>query len=702
MRTSKADIEALLPDVGTGLRAAAATLVPFYLAAKYEVPDLAITALGGWLGTLADPGGTRTVRAKWLLAFAASGALAYVCAGFCGRSLLGSILFLSLVACFGSLFRSVGASASTFGTMLVITAVIAVERRGASHLAPLYFGAGVLWAVMLSTIVWPMGRHLPVRRRLAKLYMDLGAVSEAAASALRDGVPAGDARWIAIVKERRVVREAMEHARGVAVASRGRRGGETPMGSNLRLMLGIAEGAFPLLIALTEHVEHLPTNERSPRFARAFRRFAIACERVRRALLATGGARAKVRREAPEPPRSEGRADLAQRLVTASRIALDLARSLDAPANDPRLREPLSPATRTFRDDLRTFVDALSIRSTFFRHSVRVACAVAAAVVIGRAVSSEHATWVTVTTVAVLQPYPGASWKRAAERIVGTALGCLLAVVISLVVRSPLLVAASMLPLSVAAVATKPRSYRLFTFFLTPVFVLLAQKGHDDLRTVLMRFVDAVVGGGIALVAALVIFPSWEKRRLPELLASAVRALEGYARAVLGPHTGVDEAARHVAADAARRTAGIAFGEAETSLERFIAEPGRKPEHAADAMQLVTHARRLAGALTATEASPRADGLRESETLAYVQAVTEAAEAFARDGKATRAVPAPPLDSRDHVAPHLDRVVHHAAILAGLVAIREGVPELAGHVRSMDESSPSDTPLRRRNHDGDR
>lgn len=685
MKTSKADLEALLPDVGTGLRAAAATLVPFYLAAKYAVPELAITALGGWLGTLADPGGTRRVRATWLFAFAFAGAVVYALAGFFGRSFVATIAFLAFVAWLGSLFRAVGAAASGFGTMLVVTAVVASERVGASHLAPLFFGAGVLSAITLSTIVWPMGRHLPVRRKLAVVFLELGTLAEMVASAIRDGVPAGDPRWIAIVKERRRVRAAMEQAREVAVASRGRRGGETPMGSNLRLLLGIAEGAFPLLIALGEQVEALPVERRQARYGRVFRRFAIGCERVRRKLVETVSSR-RPREGGSASPRSEGRADLGQRLLVASRLATDLAFELDEKTNDPRLREPLAPATRSLRDDVRVFFDAISVRSTFFRHAVRVACAVAVAVVVGRAVSSEHATWVSVTTVAVLQPYPGAAWNRAAERIVGTAFGCLVAVALSLVLRSPLLVALSMLPLSVAAVATKPRSYRLFTLFLTPVFVLLAQKGRDDLRVVVVRFVDAVVGGAIALVAATVVFPSWEKRRLPELLAAAMRALEAYARAVLGPHGERTHEERRVAADAARRTAGIAFGEAETSLERFLAEPGRKQAHAADAMQLVTHARRLAGALTAVEASPHDDGLRERETFEYVEAVTEAAEAFARDGEPRRPVPPPPLDSPGHPAPYLERVVHHAAILAGLVAIREGVPAVEGTARSMDDA----------------
>ncbi|NOU28102.1 MAG: hypothetical protein HOO96_09380, partial [Polyangiaceae bacterium] len=61
------------PDLAKGLRAAATTLVPFFLAARLERPELAWTALGGWLGTLADPGGARVVRARTVGGFVIAG-----------------------------------------------------------------------------------------------------------------------------------------------------------------------------------------------------------------------------------------------------------------------------------------------------------------------------------------------------------------------------------------------------------------------------------------------------------------------------------------------------------------------------------------------------------------------------------------------------------------------------------------------------
>ncbi|HET9992240.1 MAG TPA: hypothetical protein VFQ65_27100, partial [Kofleriaceae bacterium] len=59
----------IAPDLSRGVRAAIAVVVPFYLAAQLDHPELAWLALGGWLGALADPTGTRRARATAMAVF---------------------------------------------------------------------------------------------------------------------------------------------------------------------------------------------------------------------------------------------------------------------------------------------------------------------------------------------------------------------------------------------------------------------------------------------------------------------------------------------------------------------------------------------------------------------------------------------------------------------------------------------------------
>jgi uncharacterized membrane protein YccC len=185
-------------------------------------------------------------------------------------------------------------------------------------------------------------------------------------------------------------------------------------------------------------------------------------------------------------------------------------------------------------------------------------------------------------------------------------LGCAVAAVITISVHSPLALALLMFPLSVAAVATRARSYRLFTFFLTPVFVLIAERHPGDWWTAAARAGDSVVGGLIALVAALAVFPSWERTRLPDAIEKMVAAVSKYRDTVianleLARPPGDDTRALEATIADARRAAGISIGEAETSLERWLAEPMRAPSRGEHAMQVITHARRLTNACTALD-----------------------------------------------------------------------------------------------------
>jgi uncharacterized membrane protein YccC len=256
--------------------------------------------------------------------------------------------------------------------------------------------------------------------------------------------------------------------------------------------------------------------------------------------------------------------------------------------------------------------------------------------------------------LAVLQPYSGATSAKAAQRVLGTVLGSIAAVAITLLLHSPVALAAAMFPLSVAAVATHRRNYRLFTFFLTPVFVLLAERFQGDWWVAAARASDAAIGGGIAFVVAVFIFPSRERTRLPELLARMLDAVAAYATAVFEGAANRHTESAEGRIMAARRNAGIALGEAENSIERLLTEPRHDTPTGEYALQLITYARRAAGALTTidtysardlTKTAPIAPDL--ARTLeAYLVATLHQAAGFARGSKPTADTSIPELPSR--------------------------------------------------------
>ncbi|HKA90550.1 MAG TPA: FUSC family protein [Haliangiales bacterium] len=670
-------LEAAAPDIAKGVRAAVVMVVPFYLAGTLHRPELSWTALGGWLGTLADPGGSRTTRAKTLLAFALAGAaLVAGVESLVARRHVATLGFTAVVFAM-SLLRARGGTAGTIGSLLTVVCAIASARpRTTPAHDAAFFALGALTAVVLSSVVWPVWTHLPVRRAVAAVYRELAAYIADAKEAIAARAPPGDERWHALVREHhRRVRAAIESARALALAVRARREGETRYGGNVRVLLGVGEAQFPLLATLIQELEALPPDARAEP-ARRLQPIAANDREVERVLVARSIRSRTPEPRAQRPMEPHDAASVTQslwaRLEAMSRDAAALVHAIDEPSTDagPPSEAPVEPRpglAERARAELSALRDALSPRSIFFLYAVRVSAAGLVASFVGAELSPAHAYWVTLTTLVVLQPNPGATMKMTGERVLGTVLGSVVAVAITETVTDPLALSAVMVPLSVAAVATKPRSYRLFTFFLTPVFVLVAERHPGDWWTAAERAGDAVLGGIVALVAGVLILPSSEQKRLPDALAAMVDAAAAYAELVLG-----GGAADRIAA--ARRAAGLAFGAAETTLERYMAEPRRDEARATNAMLLVTYTRRLVTALTSLHtlaaAAPASVNDRDVVAVAaYVAGVLR--------GDAARPAPVVGWDLGAPAGAALERVVRWAALLAAGLEKEKGGPDRA-------------------------
>ncbi|MEI9940888.1 MAG: FUSC family protein [Pseudomonadota bacterium] len=691
----KAWLDAATPDLVRGLRGGVATLVPFYLAIWLGRHEFAWMALGGWLGTLVDPGGLRSTRAKTMGAFALVGGVALGVSESLAQSTWLAALGLMLVAFPASLLRSLGAVWASAGTMTTIVVAIGSAQGGS---APLLdgscFALGAAFATLLSSVIWPIWTHLPLRRSEANVFEELSRYAAGIEACLRTGLADGDPRWseLARVHHRRI-RSAIEEARRLALGGRARRAGETRIGSNLRVLLGLAEAQFPLLVTLKEASELEATS--SARLSILGRVHGLATRNLDIATtLRTPNLRANEYSPTVPPPgssadRSSSIAALIEHLDDASRAAQALTSSLDARANaDPETpannQRTLPDRLRSWGGDLAVLRDACSPRSTFFHHGLRVAFTVGIASLVGHRISV-YPHWVTVTTLAVLQPYSGATAAKAAHRVLGTVLGSIAAVAITLLLHSPMALAAAMFPLSVAAVATHRRNYRLFTFFLTPVFVLLAERFQGDWWVAAARASDAAIGGGIAFVAAVFIFPSRERTRLPELLARMLDAVANYAvvvfEGVANRHTDAVEARIMTA----RRDAGIALSEAENSLERLLTEPRHDTPAAEYALQLITYGRRAAGALTAIDTYSARDLTREAPLGAelaralatFLVGALHQAAAFARGLKPDSDLPLPelPADLDPRIHSTLARLLRGALLLTDLS--RGGIDRVA-------------------------
>jgi uncharacterized membrane protein YccC len=129
------------------------------------------------------------------------------------------------------------------------------------------------------------------------------------------------------------------------------------------------------------------------------------------------------------------------------------------------------------------------------------------------------------------------------------------------------------------------------------MIVLLVEQiapGADEIDIAVARVGYTLLGGLLAVLANLALWPGFEGARVEASMAAAISAHAAYAKAVFT--TLLDG---KPAPDAARRAAGLASNNLEASLSRALLEPHRGQDSAIERGAVVDAAlRRMAGRLS--------------------------------------------------------------------------------------------------------
>jgi uncharacterized membrane protein YccC len=378
------------------------------------------------------------------------------------------------------------------------------------------------------------------------------------------------------------------------------------------------------------------------------------------------------------------------------RAAVDLAVSWQgegAPPDDPvrhRRSRPPELATRGARAILRA---NLTLRSSAFRHAVRLAVTVAAAAALYRALDLPHGYWVPLTVLFVLRPDFGSTFTRGLQRYIGTAAGVALATVIAAAFHpGPYALAALCTVLAVGIFAFLLSNYGLFTLSVTAFIVFfVAFGGIPEYKTALQRLLASVIGATLTL-GIYALWPTWERSTLPDTLADLIDADRGFVNAVLACWLNPADRDRN-AIRRARARARVARTNTEAAVQRALDEPTGK--HAAlgttEVTSLLASLRRLADGGLALEAyldDARSPAPPEAEVLArQLDAALSELAAATRDHRPP--APLPPLRETQQelsakvgatapLAEETDRIVNSVVIAADV--LKRGAASDGGRV----------------------
>ncbi|MGH9171295.1 MAG: FUSC family protein [Acidimicrobiales bacterium] len=288
------------------------------------------------------------------------------------------------------------------------------------------------------------------------------------------------------------------------------------------------------------------------------------------------------------------------------------------------------------RDALVTLRSNMSWRSGVFRHAMRLAVTLCAAMVVYRVSGLSHGYWIVLTALIVLRPDFSQTLVRGVSRVTGTIVGAGLATLLAAALNPGHVGLTVMFACSVMLAFVLVRvNYAMFSVCVTSYVVfLLAFAALPAVSTAGDRVISTLIGGGLA-AAAYLAWPTWESELVGARLGTLLDAQASYAELLLGTFSHPTAVARRRLEDA-RSATRLARSNAEVSVQQMAAEPRRSrrlaPLELASARGVATAARRLSVVLITLHAHlPAEDDAPLPQLEAFTTALTNRARAEAED-----------------------------------------------------------------------
>jgi uncharacterized membrane protein YccC len=517
------------------------------------------------------------------------------------------IMFLTALG--SGMARALGPGTVALGLNVVIAMLIGIQVAGEPIAVELaWAGAlavGGIWTILVALAFWQL-------RPFRRLELELAAATEAVANLVAVVTVPKIADDTVVTRRRyerrlaarhRAAREAIERVHDALGEVRAETFGPGTTMAQLLVVVRSVSRIAAAAVALGEATRTAAASQDDLRLLAVVELEAV-CRRMARLLLTGEGELAveKLRDRLAALTRSAGESRDPARAAEAMAVALAV-RHLDN-ADEAlgllfgtprrwrdRLRQPLT--SRSPKRALGSLFRAhLTKQSVIFRHAFRVAAVSAVATAIIVYWRLPHGMWLPMTALIILQPEFGGTLTRALQRTAGTMAGAVVAGLLLATLQNGLGYEFAVSALLFATFLLLRRRYAYGVTFLTPLIILLlGLSGPSPWFDVRNRIIYTLSGAAIALAGGYLLWPQWERERLPRRLARAVRADMKYLDAVLAALA--TPATPDPALGRLRREAEIEVGNAGAAFQRMLAEPARHRRRIARIFALVTYIERL-------------------------------------------------------------------------------------------------------------
>ncbi|THV42288.1 FUSC family protein [Glycomyces buryatensis] len=271
----------------------------------------------------------------------------------------------------------------------------------------------------------------------------------------------------------------------------------------------------------------------------------------------------------------------------------------------------LAHATGKTREALGRLRGRLRPGDPIVHHSARRAAVVAAAMAIGLAWPTDHGYWIPLTAWLVLQADFAGTLTRGVTRGIGTFGGVVIASLLALLIpQTALLLSLVVLGCALVAYLMRPVSMLLFAAAVAGFTVFqIDLSGENPVVAAVDRGVCTAVGASLS-IGFYVLVPTWQTRRLGDLLGDLVDSYRDYARLALDRQAhpvDYDRKTIHASIDEVRAKRAALNTAADQAKAEPVAGPGPLSDDALGAEAALSRAARALVAVNATIGREQSD-----------------------------------------------------------------------------------------------
>ena len=300
--------------------------------------------------------------------------------------------------------------------------------------------------------------------------------------------------------------------------------------------------------------------------------------------------------------------------------------------------------------DIKSFRDNITVDSSVFRHSGRVAIAMLLGFILTKFLPyGHHSYWVLLTISVILKPAFSLTKQRNIERIGGTLAGGILGVLILTFIPNKTAQFGFMVLFMLGTYSALRINYIVMVICVTPfILILFTFLGVSYLGVAEERFFDTLLGGAIALIAGYLLFPQWESDQLTKPIQAILNANIRYLQLLLDSLSGRQISV--VDYKLARKDVYVTSANLSAAFERMVSEPKHKQRNEKLIYEFVV-LNHILSANVATITSARLVGEPKTYPPAFLRPVKRAlftlTECLRRLGVAPeKSLPETPTDSQ--------------------------------------------------------